>query len=98
MGRTIKVYHCDNLESLKAHVLACVTACNFAKHLKAFRWRTSYLVIWEAWTKGRSISQSDPPPHSGTTHLAAPLLARRPAYPLGSQNPQKLISAPRHIP
>ena len=57
---TIKTYHYDDLESLKAHVLAFVTAYNFAKHLKALRWRTPYQVICEAWTKDRSIFKIDP--------------------------------------
>jgi hypothetical protein len=39
---TVKVYHYDDLQSLKAHVLAFVTAYNLAKHLKALRWRTPY--------------------------------------------------------
>ena len=34
---TIKAFHCPDLESLKAHVLAFVSAHNFAKHLKALR-------------------------------------------------------------
>ena len=67
---TVKVYHCDELESLKAHVLAFVTAYNVAKHLKALRWRTPYQVICEAWTKAPSIFKINPhPPHSRTTHL-----------------------------
>ncbi|ACO79498.1 integrase, catalytic core [Azotobacter vinelandii CA] len=45
---TIKTYHYDGLQSLKAHVLAFVTAYNFAKHLKALRWRTPYQVVCEA--------------------------------------------------
>ena len=57
---TVKLYHYDDLESLKAHVLAFVTAYNFAKHLKALRWRTPYQVICEAWTKDRSIFKIDP--------------------------------------
>ena len=32
---TIKTYHYDDLDNLKAHVTAFVTAYNFAKHLKA---------------------------------------------------------------
>src|SRR5277367_124286 len=36
---------------LKAHVTAFVTAYNFAKHLKALKWRTPYQVICEAWTQ-----------------------------------------------
>jgi transposase-like protein len=57
---TIKIYHYDDLESLKAHVLAFVTAYNFAKHLKALRWRTPYQVICEAWTKDPSIFKINP--------------------------------------
>jgi hypothetical protein len=57
---TVKTYHYDDLESLKAHVLAFVTAYNFAKHLKALRWRTPYQVICDAWTKDRSIFKIDP--------------------------------------
>jgi hypothetical protein len=52
-------YHYDDLESLKAHVLAFVTAYNFAKHLKA-RWRTPYQVICDAWTKDPSIFKINP--------------------------------------
>jgi hypothetical protein len=45
---TIKVFHYPRLESLKAHVLAFVTAYNFAKHLKA--WKTPFEAICAAWT------------------------------------------------
>jgi hypothetical protein len=41
---TVKVYHYDDLETLKAHVLAFVAAYNFAKHLKALRWRTPHPI------------------------------------------------------
>jgi hypothetical protein len=34
---TIKVFHYPDIESLKAHVLAFVSAYNFAKHLKALK-------------------------------------------------------------
>jgi glucose-1-phosphate cytidylyltransferase len=47
---TVKVFHYETLESLSAHVLAFVTAYNFAKHLKALRWRTPFQRICEAWT------------------------------------------------
>ena len=57
---TIKTHHYDDLESLKTHVLAFVTAYNFAKHLKALRWRTPYQVICEAWSKDPSIFKIDP--------------------------------------
>ena len=48
---TIKIFHYPSLESLKAHVLAFVTAYNFAKHLKALRWKTPFEAICAAWTK-----------------------------------------------
>lgn len=57
---TVKVYHYDDLESLKAHVLTFVSAYNFAKHLEALRWKTPYQVICEAWTKDPSIFKIDP--------------------------------------
>ncbi len=34
---TIKAFHCPGLKSLKAHVMAFVSAHNLAKHLKALR-------------------------------------------------------------
>jgi type IV secretory pathway VirB4 component len=55
-----EVYHYDDLDSLKTHVLAFVTAYNFAKHLKALQWRTPYQVIGEAWTKNPSIFKINP--------------------------------------
>jgi hypothetical protein len=55
-----QVYHDDDLQSLKAHVLAFVNAHNFAKHLKALRWRAPYQVICDAWTKDPSIFKLDP--------------------------------------
>jgi transposase-like protein len=57
---TVKVYHYDDLESLKAHILTFVTAHNFAKHLKALKWRTPYQVICQAWTKDPSIFKINP--------------------------------------
>jgi transposase-like protein len=57
---TVKVFHYDDLESLKAHVLAFVTAYNFAKHLKALRWRTPYQAICDAWTNDPSIFKVNP--------------------------------------
>ena len=57
---TVKIYHYDDLQSLKAHVLDFVTAYNFGKHLKALRWRTPYYVICQAWDKDPSIFKIDP--------------------------------------
>jgi transposase InsO family protein len=57
---TVKAFHYENLESLTAHVLAFVTAYNFAKHLKALRWRTPFQAIQEAWTKDPSPFKINP--------------------------------------
>jgi hypothetical protein len=62
---TIKIFHYDCLESLKAHVLVFVTAYNFAKHLKALRWRTPYQAICDAWI-------SDPSPFKINPHHLIP--------------------------
>jgi transposase InsO family protein len=45
---TTKALHYPDLDALKAHVLAFVTAYNFAKHLKALRWRTPFQAICDA--------------------------------------------------
>ena len=57
---TIKVFHYPDLESLKAHVFAFVSAYNFAKHLKAIRWKTPFEVICQAWTKTPEVFKLDP--------------------------------------
>jgi len=57
---TIKVFHYPDRDVLKAHVLAFVRAYNFAKHLKALRWRTPFQAICDAWTKDPSIFKINP--------------------------------------
>jgi transposase InsO family protein len=52
---TVKAFHCPDLNALKAHVLAFVRAYNFAKHLKALRWRTPFQAVLDAWAKDPSI-------------------------------------------
>jgi hypothetical protein len=55
-----KAFHYPGLDALKAHVLAFVRAYNFAKHLKALRWRTPFQAICDAWAKDRSMFKIDP--------------------------------------
>ena len=58
---TVKTFHYDDAENLKANVTAFVTELhNFAKHLKALKWRTPYQVICEAWTQHPSIFKLNP--------------------------------------
>ena len=46
---TVKAFHYETTQALCAHVLAFVTAYNFAKHLKGLRWRTPFQAICDAW-------------------------------------------------
>jgi transposase-like protein len=65
MNRTIKdattkTFHYPGLQALKEHVLAFVTAYNFAKHLKALRWRTPFQAICDAWDKDPTTFKTNP--------------------------------------
>jgi transposase InsO family protein len=65
MNRTIKdattkAFHYTNLQALRDHVLAFVTAYNFAKHLKALRWRTPFQAICDTWAKDPAIFKINP--------------------------------------
>ena len=57
---TIKAFHYPDLDALKAHVLAFVTAYNFAKHLKALRWRTPVQAVCDAWKADPSAFKINP--------------------------------------
>jgi transposase-like protein len=74
---TIKAFHYPDLEALQAHVLAFVTAYNFAKHLKALRWRTPFQAVCDAWKADPSAFKIDP--HHlipGTAHLVGLIKAK----------------------
>jgi transposase InsO family protein len=57
---TVKALLYETLESLAGHVQAFLTAFNFAKHLKALRWRTSFQAICDAWKKNPSPFKLNP--------------------------------------
>jgi transposase-like protein len=57
---TTKAFHYETAGSLRAHVLAFVAAYNFAKHLKALRWRTPFQAVCDAWAKDASIFKINP--------------------------------------
>jgi transposase InsO family protein len=57
---TVKAFHYPDLEALRAHILAFVTAYDFAKHLKALRWRTPFRAICDAWKADPSAFKIDP--------------------------------------
>ena len=60
---TIKAFHCPDIESLKAHVLASVKTYNSAKNLSELRWKTPFEAIAYAWTTAPSILKIDPLHH-----------------------------------
>jgi transposase InsO family protein len=65
MNRTIKdattkAYHYPSLDALQDHVFAFVSAYNFAKHLKAIRWKTPFQYVCEAWQRYPSEFKIDP--------------------------------------
>ena len=55
---TLKLFHDPDIESLKAHVLAFMKAYNYAKHLKALRWKTPFEAIALAASKDHQSSKS----------------------------------------
>jgi hypothetical protein len=57
---TTKAFHYTNLQALRDHVLAFVTADNFAKHLKALRGRTPFQAICDTWAKDPAIFKINP--------------------------------------
>ena len=57
---TIKAFHYPDLESLKTHVMAFVSAYNFAKHLKAIQWKTPFEAVCNAWTTTPDIFKLNP--------------------------------------
>jgi transposase-like protein len=62
---TTKAFHYETADSLRAHVLAFVSAYNFAKHLKALQWRTPFQTICDAW-------KTDPSPFKINPHHLIP--------------------------
>jgi hypothetical protein len=57
---TIKAFHYPDIESLRAHVLAFVSAYNFSKHLKALRWKTPFGTVCQAWITAPDIFKLNP--------------------------------------
>ena len=62
---TTKVFHYETTESLRTHVLAFLSAYNFAKHLKALRWRTPFQAVCDAY-------KADPTPFKINPHHLIP--------------------------
>ena len=46
---TVRAYHYEPYLQLRRHVADYLAAYNFAKHLKALRWKTPYETIRALW-------------------------------------------------
>ena len=82
---TTKVFHYRDLESLKAHIVG-FAAYNFAKYLKALRWRTQWGAICQAWTKTYHPSKSICVTSSPDQHLATACASSGPSSPCTAEH------------
>ena len=57
---TVKRYHYDNHDQLRAHLQDFLDAYNFARRLKTLRGRTPYEYIRKIWTSERDRFIVDP--------------------------------------
>lgn len=57
---TTKAFHYETADALRAHVLAFLSAYDFAKHLKALRWRTPFQAIRNAWKTNPAVFKLNP--------------------------------------
>ena len=57
---TVKTFHYPNPDRPEAHVLAFASAHNFAKHHKAFRLKTSFEAVCQAWMITPDIFKLNP--------------------------------------
>ena len=57
---TVRSFHHETSEGLAAHLQAFVTAYNFARHLKALRWKTPFQAILDAWSRDPAGFKVDP--------------------------------------
>jgi hypothetical protein len=71
-----KAFHYETAESLRAHVQAFLSACNFAEQFKALRWRTPFQAICESWKANPTRFKINPRHlHPGTKHLVTGVVA-----------------------
>ncbi len=56
---TMRASHYPDVDALEARVFASVTAHNFAKYLKALRWRTPFNAS-DAWIRDSAILKINP--------------------------------------
>ncbi len=59
---TVRSYHYETYRQLRRHIADYLAAYNFAKHLKALRWKTPYETIQALWESRPELFR-DPPDH-----------------------------------
>lgn len=57
---TVRAFHYDGIRELRRHVADSLAAYNFAKHLKALRWRTPYETLEALWTSRPELFHRSP--------------------------------------
>ena len=57
---TVRTYHYETYRQLRRHVADYLAAYNFAKHLKALRWRTPYEMIQALWESKPELFRDSP--------------------------------------
>ena len=57
---TVRAYHYETYRQLRRHVADYLAAYNFAKHLKALRWKTPYETIQALWESKPDLFRNSP--------------------------------------
>ena len=72
---TVKRFHYDMHDQLRAHLNNFLAAYNFARRLKTLSGLTSYEYLCKVWTSGPDKFIVNPdPPDAGTEHLDTQLI------------------------
>jgi transposase InsO family protein len=57
---TVRAFHYAGIAELRRHVADCLTAYNYAKHLKALRWRTPFETREALWATKAELFRRSP--------------------------------------
>lgn len=57
---TVRTYHYETYRHLRCHIADYLAAYNFAKHLKALRWKTPYETIRALWESKPELFRDSP--------------------------------------
>ncbi len=94
-----KASHHPSLDTLRAQVLAFVSAYDFARHLRALRWRTPFPNVRDAWQRDPSSFRTDlrhPTAGPGIAKLNL-LVNRRSVETTKSQCPDRHFDDEQHL-